>query len=161
MITIDLRPIEKKDNPAIAGLIRTIFREFAIDRPGTVYTDPTTDDLYQLFTHPGSAYWIAEEDGTLAGGCGIYPTVGLPAACAELVKYYVASPYRGKGIGKQLMEKCFECARQLGYSRLYLETLPELDKAVALYEKAGFEMLPERMGNSGHYSCNIWMLKEL
>lgn len=161
MISIILRPIEKKDNPAIAGLIRTIFREFAIDRPGTVYTDPTTDDLFKLFTHPRSAYWIAEADGNLAGGCGIYPTVGLPPGCAELVKYYVASPYRGKGIGKQLMEKCFEYARQLGYSQLYLETLPELDKAVALYEKAGFELLPERMGNSGHYSCNIWMLKEL
>jgi putative acetyltransferase len=161
MISVKLRPIEKKDNPAIAGLIRTIFREFAIDRPGTVYTDPTTDDLYTLFDNPGSAYWIAEADGNLAGGCGIYPTGGLPPGYAELVKYYVASSYRGRGIGKQLMEKSFECARQLGYSRLYLETLPELDMAVGIYEKAGFVHLPERLGNSGHYSCNIWMLKEL
>ena len=44
---------------------------------------------------------------------------------------------------------------------MHLETLPELDKAVGMYEKAGCKRLPERLGNSGHYSCIIWMLKEL
>jgi len=46
---ITYRNIEEKDNKELADLIRTVFREFGIDRPGTVYFDPTTDDLYKLF----------------------------------------------------------------------------------------------------------------
>jgi putative acetyltransferase len=95
------------------------------------------------------------------GGCGIYPTEGLPTGCAELVKLYVAASARGKGIGKLLMEKSMEAAKALGYTQLYLESLPELNKAVHLYEKTGFKHLCEPMGASGHFACNLWMLKDL
>src|SRR5687768_14174970 len=110
-----IRPIEKKDNPLLAELIRKVFREFKVDKPGTVYTDPTTDTLYEVFQHHGAKYNIAEEDGKLLGGCGIYPTQGLPTGCAELVKFFLASESRGKGLGKHLMELAFEEARKLGY----------------------------------------------
>lgn len=156
-----LRKIEQRDNHEIASLIRDVFREFGVDRPGTVFTDPTTDHLYELFRHPRSAYWIAEVNGEMAGGCGIYPTAGLPEGCAELVKFYLSATYRGKGFGKKLMEQCFESARELGFTRLYLETFPELGKAVGMYEKSGFVYLPGPLGNSGHFACNIWMLKLL
>jgi putative acetyltransferase len=99
------RHIEKRDNKAIAELIRTVFREFKIDRPGTVYFDPTTDDLFTLFSRPGSEYWIAEESGVIIGGCGVYSTPGLPEGCAELVKLYLSAAHRGKGMGWKLMEK--------------------------------------------------------
>jgi putative acetyltransferase len=155
------RPIEVEDNKEIAELIRTVFREFKIDRPGTVYFDPTTDNLFKLFREPGSEYWIALENGKIVGGCGVYPTPGLPDGCAELVKFYLASSHRGKGIGRQLMEKTFESAKEYGYRELYLESLPELNRAISLYEKAGFMFIPGPMGNSGHFGCNIWMLKEL
>jgi putative acetyltransferase len=175
-MAFSLRPIRPEDDPEIAGLIRKIFREFGIDRPGTVYTDPTTDHLYELFQSPGSCYWIAESwniltassdlsallhDQVLTGGCGVYPTPGLPTGCAELVKFYVSAESRGQGIGLSLMERCFESARQMGYGQLYLETLPELAKAVSMYERAGFRFIPQRLGDSGHYSCHIWMIKEL
>jgi putative acetyltransferase len=156
-----IRPIEQKDNIEIAGLIRKVFREFKIDKPGTVYFDPTTDDLHSLFAAPGSAYWIAEEDGVIIGGCGVYPTPGLPKGCAELVKLYLDASKRGKGIGWKLMEKSFESARQFGFSHIYLESMPELSKAISLYEKAGFRFIPEQLGNSGHFGCKIWMIKEL
>jgi putative acetyltransferase len=155
------RLIEKRDNAELAALIRSILREFHIDQPGTAYTDPTTDDLYTLFDHRGSQYWIAEENGIILGGCGIYPTNGLPRGCAELVKYYVSFAMRGKGIGKQLMQQCFDSAIRLGYKQLYLETVPELGKAIGIYEKAGFKYLTRALGNSGHYFCNVWMLKDL
>jgi len=161
MSSVKFRLIEATDNLVIADLIRSVFREFGVDRPGTVYTDPTTDQLYELFRHPGSVYWIAEADGVMAGGCGIYPTPGLPEGCAELVKFYLSAPFRGKGTGRGLMEKCFDSAKELGFRHLYLETFPELGKAVGMYEKAGFRYLDGPLGNSGHFACNIWMLKEL
>ena len=161
IMEIILRKIEERDNREIAGVIRTVFREFKIDKPGTVYFDPTTDNLFNLFSIPGSEYWIAEADGVIIGGCGVYPTHGLPDGCAELVKLYLSSSWRGKGVGWQLMEKTFESAIKFGYRQLYLESLPELRKAISLYERAGFKNLPEPMGNSGHFGCNIWMIKDL
>jgi putative acetyltransferase len=154
-----IRPIEKKDNPGLAELIRTVFREFKIDQPGTVYTDPTTDNLYEMFKTPKATYWVAEEGSKLLGGCGIYPTEGLSKDCAELVKFYLSSESRGNGIGKELMEKCFVSAEEFGYKQLYLESFPELGKAVGMYKKAGFRHINKPLGNSGHYACNIWMVK--
>jgi len=158
---IKFRSIEKKDNREVAELIRSVFREFNIARPGTVYFDPTTNDLSSLFKISGSVFWIAEENGIIIGCCGIYPTPGLPYGCAELVKFYLLAPWRGKGIGRTLMEKCIESAKSIGYKQLYLESLPELDKAVSMYIKAGFRHLTHPLGNSGHFGCNIWMVKDL
>ncbi len=158
---IIFRLIEERDNGEIAGLIRSVFREFDIARPGTVYFDPTTDDLYRLFRKEGSVYWIAETGGVIIGGCGLYPTPGLPEGYAELVKFYLSSEFRGKGTGWNLMEKTFGSAKELGYTHLYLESLPELGKAITLYERAGFKFITEALGNSGHFGCDIRMLKSL
>jgi len=156
-----LRPITQNDNHEIAELIRKVFREFKIDKPGTVYTDPTTDDLYSLFQQTGSVYWIAEENGIMLGGCGIFPTSGLPEGCAELVKFYVSASNRGKGIGNLLMQKSITSAKEFGYKQLYLESFPELNKALSMYIRSGFTYLPHALGNSGHFACNVWMLKNL
>ena len=158
---VNIRAIIEEDNLPLATLIRQVFREFKIDRPGTVYTDPTTDALFQLFQRPGSAYFVAEVDGEIVGGCGVYPTEGLPDGCAELVKFYLTAEARGKGIGNLLMQQSINEAKKRGYRQLYLESFPELAKAVSMYERAGFTPLPHALGNSGHYACNIWMIKEL
>jgi len=158
---ITVRTIEKSDNVELAALIRKVFREFKIDRPGTVYFDPTTDDLYSLFQTPRSIYWIALDGSEIVGGCGIFPTPALPEVCAELVKFYLAAEYRGKGIGRMLMDKSIESAREFGFSQIYLESMPELRKAIRIYEKAGFRSIDHPMGNSGHFGCDIWMLKDL
>jgi putative acetyltransferase len=59
------------------------------------------------------------------------------------------------------MEKTFDSAKKLGYKQLYLESLPELSKALSLYERAGFKYISGPLGCSGHFGCNIWMLKDL
>lgn len=160
-MSITFRTILPEDNEQLAKIIRTSLEEFNVPKAGTAHSDPTTDDLHTLFQTPGSTYFIAEENGKLLGGSGIYPTERLPEGCAELVKLYLSESSGGKGIGKQLLEKCFESAKAMGYSQLYLETLPQLAQAVTMYEKAGFKTLDTALGNSGHYTCNIWMLKKL
>lgn len=160
-MAIEYRLIQLEDNPQIASVIRSVLKEHGVDKPGTVFTDPTTDALFELFQTPGSIYWLAVEENEIIGGCGIFPTKGLLKGYAELVKLYVLEKARNKGVGLHLMEKCFESAINLGYSKLYLETLPELNKAISLYERLGYEKLTEPLGESGHFACNIWMLKEL
>ena len=158
---VNIRHIEITDNQQLANIIRRTLEEFNIPKVGTVYSDPETDTLYQVFQQPGSIYFVAEEDGVLLGGCGVFPTQGLPEGCAELVKYYLTSASRGKGLGKILMDRVFIAAKELGYQQLYLESFPDFSKAVSIYEKAGFRRLDAAMGNSGHYACNVWMLKDL
>jgi putative acetyltransferase len=158
---IIIRHIEKKDNASLAKLIRKVFREFKIDRPGTVYNDPTTDGLFELFQTEKSSYWVAEENGILLGGCGIFPTEELPKDCVELVKFYLAEDSRGTGIGKLLMQVSINTAKGHGYKQLYLESFPELQRAVGMYSSLGFNLLNEPLGKSGHHDCTIWMLKEL
>jgi putative acetyltransferase len=159
MITIE--PIQQEDNAAIAALIREVLTEFGANKPGTVFTDPTTDALYELFSTGESVYFIARDNGIIVGGCGIYPTSGLPEGCIELVKLYVGKSHRSIGLGKQLMERSIEAAASKGYREIYLETLPELHLAVGLYERLGFEYLDHPYGNSGHFACDLWMRKIL
>jgi putative acetyltransferase len=156
-----LRQIEEKDNAPLAKLIREVFCEFGIDKSGTVYDDPTTDKLFELFQTENSAYWVAEENGKLLGGCGVYPTHGLPNGCAELVKFYLAPNARGEGIGRLLMQIINNTARSFGYKKLYLESFPELTGAVSIYKKQNYRFINAPLGNSGHHACTIWMVKEL
>ena len=160
-MSIVYRKIEKRDNEILSRLIKKVFEEFGIDRPGTVYTDPTTDALYELFQAQGSVYWVAEENNVLLGGCGIYPTKGLPEGYAELVKLYLSADSRGKGIGNALMQKSLESAMKMGYTHLYLESFPALGKAVSMYERNGFTLLDHALGDSGHYACTIRMERKL
>ena len=158
---VTYRKIKKTDNLALAGMIRQVFREHEAPQHGTVYSDPTTDDLYGLFRKSRSVLWVAEINELPEGCCGVYPTDGLEDNYAELVKYYLAGSARGKGIGRQLMERCIDSARGMGYEKLYLESMPHFSKAVRIYEKLGFRHLSGPLGNSGHTTCNIWMILDL
>jgi putative acetyltransferase len=157
-----IRPIEPKDNLAIALIIRTALEEFGANKPGTVYFDASTDDLYGLFKNQvGAVYFVAEQAGLLLGGAGIFPTEGLPAGVCELVKMYLAKEARGKGLGKKMIGHVMDWAKISGYQTVYLETMPELSKAVKVYENFGFQYLDAPMGNSGHCGCDLWMSKLL
>ncbi|WP_394363804.1 GNAT family N-acetyltransferase [Flavobacterium davisii] len=76
-------------------------------------------------------------------------------------KMYFLSSVRGKGWGAQMMDVCLNKAREIGFQKCYLETLPTMDKAQNLYLKSGFKYLSKPMGSTGHSACPIWMLKEL
>lgn len=156
-----IRPIQQEDNLQIAQVIKDSLREFGVDKPGTVYTDPTTNDLFTLFQEKSAVYFILQEGNDILGGCGIYPTKGLPQGCAELVKLYLLKKVRGKGLGKQLMQTCIDYAERLGLNQLYLESLPELKSAISLYEKMGFKRIDKPLGDSGHFACDLWMIKKL
>jgi putative acetyltransferase len=156
-----LRKVQPTDNEALALIIRSVLAEFKANKPGTVYYDPTTDDLYSLFQTGSSAYFVAEINGKIVGGSGVYPTPGLPDGSCELVKLYLLPQARGKGIARRLIQQCFNQAIVFGYTSMYLETMPELKTAVGLYEKLGFTYLNGPLGNSGHFGCDIWMIKQL
>lgn len=156
-----IRTIRPGDNTALAKIIRDTLVEFKANKPGTVYYDITTDQLFEVFKKARSIYFVAALNGEITGGCGIYPTADLPEGTCELVKFYLSPPARGKGLGKELLHRCIAAAKEMGYLRIYLETMPELTIAIPMYEKYGFTYLPSARGNSGHTGCDVWMIKEL
>lgn len=159
---MNIRPIKASDNKDLAEIVRTTLVEFGANHPGTVFYDSTTDALFELFQHPRSAYFVAENElGKLMGGGGIFPTEGLPADTCELVKMYLLPEARGIGLGGMIISMCLEKAIENGFSRVYLETMPELALALKVYEKFGFEYIDSPLGNSGHFGCDLHMIKFL
>ncbi|CAG5081904.1 GNAT family N-acetyltransferase [Parvicella tangerina] len=156
-----IRRIKLEDNAACASMIRGVFEELEAATAGTVYEDPTTDSLFELFDRDDAVFYVLELDGVIHGSCGVFPTKGLPEGVAELVKYYVSGTVRGKGYGKQLMEICEEKAKEMGYRQLYIESTEDFKDAVRIYEKIGYRQLGRALGDSGHDGCPIWMLKTL
>ena len=153
-----IKEIEETDNHDLAFVVRTTLAEFGANKPGTVFFDPTTDDLFKLFQKQGSVYYVALKNDKVVGGGGIYPTDGLPADTCELVKMYLLPEARGIGLGTKLIDKCRAFAKEAGYKNIYLETMPELKNALKVYEKMGFRYLDKPMGNSGHFGCDLWMM---
>ncbi|MBN8861084.1 MAG: GNAT family N-acetyltransferase [Sphingobacteriales bacterium] len=158
---LHIRPIAEKDNKAVAVIVRATLKEFNADHPGTAYYEEETDFLYTVFQTPGSVYYVAEKEDVVMGGAGIFPTSGLPASVCELVKMYILPEARGIGLGRKLMAVCFEAARAKGYKQVYLETKAELQTAVIIYEKYGFRYLPAPLGNTGHFGCELWMIRDI
>ena len=73
---------------------------------------------------------------------------------------YLLPQARGLGLGKELINRSLAFARESGYKKIYLETMPELTQALSVYEKFGFKYLDGPMGNTGHFGCDRWMLLE-
>jgi putative acetyltransferase len=160
-MNINIRTIQQSDNPFLAKIVKDTLSEFGANHPGTVYYDPTTDALFELFQTKGAAYFVAEVNNEIVGGGGIYPTEGLPDDTCELVKMYLFPQARGTGLGRTLIERSIDFAKETGYKNVYLESMPELKQALKVYAKFGFDYLKGPMGNSGHTGCSLWMLKKL
>jgi putative acetyltransferase len=156
-----IRKIEPADNPTLAVIVRNTLAEFGANRPGTVYYDDTTDHLFELFQTEKSVYYVALIDRVIVGGAGIFPSAGLEKDTCELVKMYLKPVARGKGYGKYLIDQCLEFAKNTSYKHVYLESMPELKKAVGMYEKFGFRHLKGPRGNTGHFGCDVWMMKDI
>src|SRR5690606_12197722 len=104
---------------------------------------------------------VAVKDGRIIGGAGIAPLENGPADTCELQKMYFLKEARGLGLGSKMMDVCLHSAVEMGYKKCYLETMPYMEGAQKLYKKSGFTYLDAPMGNTGHGSCPVWMIKQL
>ena len=156
-----IRKIQKKDDPEIERIIRFVLTEHGLNKPGTAFYDDSLRYMHEFHLGAKSIYFIAENENGMLGGGGVYPSNGLPEDTCELVKVYLLPEARGKGVGTSLIDQCIIFAQEKGYKKMYLETMDELKKAVHLYERQGFRMLQEVLGNTGHFACGIRMIKDL
>ena len=68
-LPLTLRRITANDNPAIAAVIRQVSAEYGLTADkGYTVADPNLDELYELYSQPGAAYWVVEQNGQVVGG---------------------------------------------------------------------------------------------
>jgi len=107
---------------------------------------------------PGrGAFFVAYEDGAPVG-CGAVRRIGL--GVAEIKRMYVAPAMRGRGVGRALLMTLEDEARQLGATRLLLETGPKQPEAISLYERAGFVRI-SAFGEYEDHPLSVFMGKDL
>ncbi|WP_019038001.1 GNAT family N-acetyltransferase [Psychroflexus tropicus] len=161
MSKIRIRPIEKENNAEVAKMIREVLIEQGAPKVGTAYEDKALDQLYETYQDPRSEYFVLIENGIILGSAGIAPLENANKEVCELQKMYFDPRARGRGLGSLMMKKCLNYAIEKGFTCCYIETLPSMKAAQQLYIKTGFEYIKERMGDTGHYSCSVFLKKSL
>ncbi|WP_461023640.1 GNAT family N-acetyltransferase [Thalassiella azotivora] len=104
------------------------------------------------FTPPTGAFLVLLRDDDPAGCVALRRHDGGPGepAQVELKRMYVRAAHRRQGLARLLLAAAEQRARDLGYTRLLLETGQQQPEAIALYESAGYQAVP----GFGHYSCS-------
>ncbi|WP_127846387.1 GNAT family N-acetyltransferase [Psychroflexus aestuariivivens] len=161
MSNIQIRKIKQSDNSEVAEMIRYVLVEQGAPKVGTAYEDPILDELFEYYDTDRAAYFVILEDGKIMGSAGISHLEGAESEICELQKMYFHPKVRGRGLGAKMMSVCLDFARANDFKKCYIETLPNMTAAQKLYKKTGFEYIENRLGNTGHYSCTIFMLKKL
>lgn len=159
---ITVREIQSQDNAQMEQVIRACFHEFKIPLKGTAYEDEETPNMFESYQAGNEIYFVIEVDGEVLGGGGVKPLKDFEGeGVCEIQKMYFSPKVRGKGYGKLLFEKCMQAAKDFGYEQCYLESASQLKAAIHIYESYGFKHLDGALGNTGHFSCGVWMIKDL
>lgn len=156
-----IREITLKDNLQLAHMVRNVIVEMGAPKIGTAYEDNATDQMFETYQKEKATYFVVEHNNKVVGGAGIAQLDNFEGNTCELQKMYFLPIARGRGLGAKLIAVCLEKAKEFGFENCYLETLPYMEAAVKLYKKYGFENLAAPMGNTRHYSCNVWMIKQI
>jgi putative acetyltransferase len=156
-----VRRVDKKDNPAIANIIRTVMPEFGASGAGFAIHDSEVDNIFEAYSRARTAYFVCELDGKIVGGGGVAPLEGGDPKICELKKMYFLPDARGKGLGQKVLTSCINAAREIGFQLCYLETFNTMKDAMKLYEKNGFEKIKGPMGNTGHFACDTFYTLKL
>lgn len=156
-----IREIKQQDNPQMASIIRSVIVEMGAPKIGTAYEDDATDKMFETYQKKNAVYFVLEHNNKIVGGGGIAKLANYNKNVCELQKMYFLPIARGLGLGSKLISICLEKAKSFGFETCYLETLPYMKAAVKLYNKYGFKNLAKPLGNTKHYNCNVWMIKEI
>ena len=110
--------------------------------------DDELDHLGEKYGVPEGRLYVARRGEDAIGCIAMRPMPELPGqnAC-ELKRLYVKPDQRGSHIGRRLVQRIVDDAREAGYSRIYLDTLPILQTAIHMYLAMGFEEIPQYNDN--------------
>ena len=97
--------------------------------------DDELDHLEAKYGLPDGRLYLLFCEGKAAGCIGLRK---IDEESCELKRLYVRPVFRNQGLGRALMEKIINDAREVGYSQILLDTLPFLESAIWMYRSFGF-----------------------
>ena len=124
----------------------------------------SAEKIKSEYSEEGSQYFEALEDGQLVGYARIRqnneadPYLGKNHI--ELMRFYVDSPWQGKGIAKQMLTACEAHTQQLGKEWIWLGVWEHNLKAQRFYKKHGYEKFSEHAFMVGHDEQTDWLMKK-
>jgi carbonic anhydrase len=140
-MTVALRVLDANDTEAL-GRVRQFFRNYAgwlgVDLSFQKF-DEEMASLPGAYAPPDGRLFYAENNGRPAGCVGVRP---FSEGVCEMKRLYVEPEQRGFGIGRDLALAAIKSAKQLGYRKILLDTLPAMRIAVKLYRELGFHEAP-------------------
>ena len=161
MSNYSIRKIKPEDNLQVKKVVQAVLVEMGVPKVGTAYADVSLNDMYDTYNKPRMEYFVVEEENKIIGCAGIAPLEGAAPDICELQKMYFLPEARGHGVGSEMMKTCLDFARTQNFTQCYLETMPYMENARKLYGRTGFESLDKPLGDTGHYNCSVWMIKDL
>ena len=156
-----IRAIKKEDNTSLAKVIRKVLLDLGVPKVGTAYADKALDCMFETYQGDRRVYFVVEENGTILGGAGIAALENYDGNICELQKMYFLETARGRGLGELMIRHCLDAAVSFSFESCYIETMTYMTAAQNLYKKSGFQYLEGPLGDTGHFSCPVQMLKKL
>jgi len=142
-MTVTLRTLTANDGEALEQ-VRQYFRNYAawlgVDLSYQNF-DQEMASLPGAYSAPEGRLFFAEVDGRPAGCVGVRPLSDSDGVC-EMKRLYVDPEQRGHGIGATLALAAIKAAKEIGYRKLMIDTLPNMRMAVKLYRELGFTEAP-------------------
>jgi ribosomal protein S18 acetylase RimI-like enzyme len=142
-----LRIVEARSEGDIAEM-RRLFREYEGSLDVDLNAQGIDEEIASLpgkYAAPRGALFLALGSDRPVGCAGVRP-FAWPRSC-EVKRLYVQPSARGRGAGRALVRQAIGFAREAGYRDILLDTLPDMQAAIALYESLGFERVPPYWNN--------------
>jgi GNAT superfamily N-acetyltransferase len=122
-----------------AALLRAYAKSLPVDLAPQGFSQEL-DSLPGPYAPPQGTLLLAKRGDHVLGCIALKPLA--PPRVAEIKRLFVRPQVRGKGVGKALVEAVIAVAQALGYGEIKLDTLPQMEGAIALYKSNGFVPIP-------------------
>lgn len=139
---MNLRSASNQDSEQIKSVVFTVLEEYGL-KADSSRTDKDLDSIEESYFSNNGFFGVIEVESVIVATVGLHR---VDENTCELRKMYSLPSQRGKGLGKRILEFALSKAKELGYSRVVLETASPLKEAIGLYRKYGFrEFNPEHL----------------
>ena len=130
-----IRTWKVSDSPQIVELVQAILRqEFPQDQQA--YPVEDLQNLEKSYGGTGNSFLVAEDKGRVIGTCGVKADGDQTAI---LRRFFVDSGYRGKGVGRGLLDQALVFCRKNKFKEVVIRTAASMERAIQVCRKAGFE----------------------